>query len=87
MTHEDSHVIMRIKLAPEIGKWRVTKRFDHVDRMFEAEFSLRGDGALIRRTCSDGELWSAYEYFATAGWTIDTTIAFLNNAYPNVTLA
>ena len=86
MTHEDSHVIMRIKLAPEIGQWRVTKCYDD-GLTFEAEFSLRGDGSLIRRTLTNGGLWSAYEYFATAGWTIDTTIAFLNNAYPNVTLA
>lgn len=85
MDYRDPYILLRVRPAPEIGAWRVTKPIQTA-ATYEAEFSLRADGALLRRIRNDGDLWSPYEQFTAAGWTIDTTTEFLTRTYANVTL-
>ena len=84
MNYRDPYILLRTRVAPEIGKWHVTK--PNIGGTYEAEFSLRADGALLRRIRNDNGFWQPYEQFTAAGWTIDTTIAFLHSQYKNVTL-
>ena len=86
MNYRDPYIFLRVRPAPEISKWRVAK--PHIGgTTFEAEFSLRADGALLRRMRNDGTLWQPYEQFTAAGWTIESTIEMLHSLYADVKLA
>jgi hypothetical protein len=84
VNYRDPYIFLTRRPAPELSKWRVTR--PHMGGTFEAEFSLRADGALLRRIRNDGSTWQPYEQFTPGGWTIDNTLTFLHGQYKNVIL-
>jgi hypothetical protein len=85
MNYRDPYIHLTRRPAPELSKWRVTR--PHPGGTFEAEFSLRANGALLRRIRNDNGNWQPYEQFPLTNWTIDSTLAFLHGQYKNVALA